>query len=92
MAFTQIRTSSWGSRSQVIAKDSYWQVTDDHFEASKNAAYMLQQAPLERCNEQKSKVVAPITANVCDPLQLLNTSIVAEGGLEPPRGLPPTGF
>ena len=86
--------TAWLGHSEKVARKHYRQVTDDHFAAaiSQSAANALQtlraRGNLGALN-QTQKAKKPLDL---ESLALLAIKEVAEGGLEPPRGLPPSGF
>lgn len=82
--------AAWLGHSVEVAKESYWQVTDDHFEAaiSKSAANALQKVQEPGSKESQQKSGTPVIAGVCDPMPFVASSLVAREGLEPPtKGL-----
>lgn len=89
---------AWLGNTRATAEKHYLQVTDEHYaqaaaEAAQEAAQQSH-APSDT-EEHPPSEATPIPPGVlprvgeCDSVTPVQ---VAEGGLEPPRGLPPTGF
>ena len=86
----------WLGNTQAIAAKHYLQVTDAHFQSASKSAQNPTQTVQDRgvwrgqpstSGVKKSEKLPP--GKRCLPLPMLS---IAEAGLEPARGIPPTGF
>jgi len=88
--FPQHVVCEWIGNSKEVATKHYLQVTDDHFKkATQNPTQTVHDGT---CQQVPSQSKSPVMSFL-DHLGQACTSVhVAEAGLEPARGLPPTGF
>ncbi len=97
--------TAWLGNTEAVAARHYLQVTSDHFqraasmggvslpERARNAARPVQEggctASQPKSSEAEKQVILRTLATSSDSVQAYS---IAEAGLEPARGLPPTGF
>lgn len=94
---------AWLGNSEDVARAHYLQVTDDHF--ARAAEMQHEESGVDRrckkrrthypespCTVGQPKSPTPVFAGDCDTARNGTGVQVAEAGLEPARGLPPTGF
>lgn len=79
--------AAWLGHSVKVAKNHYWQVTDDHFDIAKSAVKCAVKCAVEGArNESQSaeeKKTNSSDAGVSDLVQLLSTCTVGDIGFEP---------
>ena len=81
---------AWIGNTKSVAAKHYLQVTDEHFrKAAQNPTQTVHEGG---CQAMTGKQETPQLSGSDNAGQLLNTCQVAGAGLEPARGLPPTGF
>ena len=95
-AFPGHVAAAWLGHSTTVAQKYYWQVTDADFDRATRLGDVVQnpvQSTAESTrNTSSTNMPIVLSTDGYDPLPNVTTLPMAEAGLEPARGLPPTGF
>jgi len=86
--------TAWMGNTTKVARKHYLQVHDGHFaKAAQIPAQHLHESPRSTLQSiQATNTKTPVLQGLAGECELMHTCLVAEAGLEPARGFPPTGF